>query len=123
MWPTIWASVALAGGLAIAGGGLYLEGKKAGRNEVRAQVASQTDIAREAAQIAATISAQAISKIEVKHVTLRQQMEREVLTREVFRDCRSGPTAVGLLNDSPGIVAEPAQPAGGGIVPAAAAPR
>ena len=25
MWPTIWSSVALAGGLAIAGGGLYLE--------------------------------------------------------------------------------------------------
>ena len=27
----------------------------------------------------------------------RQQLEREVLTREVFRDCRSGPAAVGLL--------------------------
>lgn len=123
MWPQLGLSLALAGGLGIAGAGLYLEGKKAGRNEVRAQVASQTDIAREAAQIAATISAQAISKIEVKNVTVRQQLEREVLTREVFRDCRSGPAAVGLLNDSPGVAAESAEPAGGGVVPAAAAPR
>lgn len=123
MWPTIWASVALAGGLAVAGGGLYLEGKKAGRNEVRAQVASQTEIAHEAARAAAAISAEAIGRIEVKNVTIRQQLEREVLTREVFRDCRSGPAAVGLLNGSPGVAAEPAEPAGGGVVPAAAAPR
>ena len=40
MWTHIGLSLALAGGLAIAGGGLYLEGKKAGRNE---QIAKQAD--------------------------------------------------------------------------------
>ena len=51
-----------------------------------------------AAQIAATAAADAISKIEVKHVTVRQELEREIRTREVFRDCRSGPGPVGLFN-------------------------
>lgn len=123
MWPTIWASVALAGGLAIAGGGLYLEGKKSGRNEQIAKQATIDQVAAEFERKVAHVTAQAISKIEVKNVTVRQQLEREVLTREVFRDCRSGPAAVGLLNGSPGIAAEPAESAGGGVVPAAAAPR
>lgn len=122
MLPTLYLSAALAGGLALVGAGLYLEGKKAGRNEVRAQVASQSEIARDAAQGAALIAAQAISQIEVKHVTVRQQLEREVLTREVFRDCRSGDPARRLLNESPGIAPERAEPAGGGGVPAAATP-
>lgn len=123
MWTHIGLSLALAGGLAIAGGGLYLEGKKAGRNEQIAKQATIDQVAAEFERKVANVTAQAISKIEVKNVTVRQQLEREVLTREVFRDCRSGPAAVGLLNGSPGIAAEPAESAGGGVVPAAAAPR
>lgn len=123
MWPAIWSSVALAGGLAVAGGGLYLEGKKAGRNEQIAKQATIDQVAAEFERKVAAVTANAISRIEVKNVTVRQQLEREVLTREVFRDCRSGPAAVGLLNGSPGVAAEPAEPAGGSVVPAAAAPR
>ncbi len=123
MWANIGLSLALAGGLAVAGAGLYLEGKKSGRNEQIAKQAAIEEVIDEAVQKAGIVTAQAISKIEVKHVTLRQQLEREVLTREVFRDCRSGDVAVRLLNDSPGIDAEPAKPAGGGVVPAASAPR
>ena len=123
MWPAIWSSVALAGGLALAGAGLYLEGKKAGRNEQIAKQATIDQVAAEFERKVAAVTANAISRIEVKNVTIRQQLEREVLTREVFRDCRSGPAAVGLLNGSPGVAAEPAESAGGGVVPAAAAPR
>lgn len=64
----------------------------------------RTEIAiKQAADASAQAAAKAISQIEVKHVTVRQELEREIQTREVFRDCRSGESAVGLLNSSPGI--------------------
>ena len=64
------------------------------------------------------IVATAIAAIKVNHVTNHQLLEREVRTREVFRDCRSGPTAVELFNGS---IA--GKRAGNGVVPSASAPR
>jgi len=115
MWPTIWASVALAGGLAIAGGGLYLEGKKAGRNEVRAQVATNAEIARDAAETAAQIAADAISKIKVQNRTVYQEVQREVLERPVYRECEHSPDVLRRINAA--LTGESAEPAGRGLVP------
>ena len=96
----------------------------AGRNAELATQAREDRASAVATQAAASAAAAAISKIEVKNVTVRQQLEREVQTREVFRECRSGPAAVGLLNGSPGIAAAPAASApGGGQLPAAGASR
>lgn len=75
---------------------------------------------KQAADASAQAAAKAISQIEVKHVTVRQQLEREIQTREVFRDCRSGPDAVSLLNRSPGIAPSASAPGGGQLPPAGA---
>lgn len=84
---------------------------------------SKVDQARaETRAIAAEAAASAIANMRVKHVTVRQQLERVVQEREVFRDCRSGPDAVRLLNDSPAVAKPAARPAGAGELPAAGAP-
>lgn len=91
----------------------------AGRNAELATQAREDKVAAVATEAAARAAAAAISKIEVKHVTLRQQLEREVQTREVFRECRSGAAAVQLLNASPGVAASAASAPGGGQLPGA----
>lgn len=91
-----------------------------------AEVASQSKVEQarqETRAIAADAAASAIAAIEVRHVTVRQKLEREVQTREVFRECRSGPAAVGLLNDSPAVARAASGPGGGGELPAAGASR
>jgi uncharacterized protein HemX len=75
--------------------------------------------AEKAGAAAAEAAASAIAQIEVKQVTIRQQLQREVKTREIFRDCRSGDDARRMLNNTPGIAAEPASGPGGGRVPGA----
>lgn len=77
--------------------------------------AREDAIAIKAADSAASAAVAAINRIEVKHVTIRQELEREIRTREVFRDCRSGPGPVGLFNSSiPGYAAASA-PAGASV--------
>ncbi len=93
----------------------------AGRSAELATQAREERAALVASDAAASAAAAAIAKIEVKHVTVRQQLEREVNTREVFRECRSGADAVRMLNAAPGI-APAASAAGGGQLPAAGAP-
>ena len=68
-----------------------------------AEVASQ-DRAEKAVQAASekmtAAAAQAISQIKVQHRTVQQEIQREVVEKPVFRDCRSGPDAVRLLNST-----------------------
>jgi hypothetical protein len=85
----------------------------AGQNHEIAARSREDRAASASAQIAAAAAAEAISKIEVKHVTLRTHLEREIQTREVFRDCRSGDDARRLLNASPGVAPAASAPGGG----------
>ena len=117
MWPTIWASVALAGGLAIAGGGLYFEGKKAGRNEQIAKQATVDQVAEAAAAKVADVVAKSISGIKVQNRTVYQEVQREVLERPVYRDCVHSPDQ--LRNINAALTGRPAEPAGRGLVPSA----
>jgi hypothetical protein len=48
---------------------------------------------------AANAAASAIAAIEVRHTTVRQQVEKHVIDRPVFRECRSGMDVVKLLNE------------------------
>ena len=110
---TILVALVLWGASTIGSGWLgYGLGKDA---EVATQQRERAAIIK-GAEAAASAAAEAISRIEVKHVTVRQQLEREIQTREVFRDCRSGPDAVRLLNSTR---PDDARPAGGGELPAA----
>lgn len=116
MWPTIGLSVALAAALATASAGLYLEGKKAGRNQVRAEVASHAEIARDAAQSAAQIAADAISKVKVQSRTVYNEVQREVIDRPVYRDCQHSPEQLRRINAAITGIDTP-EPAGRGLVP------
>lgn len=77
-------------------------------------------VAAVASQAAASAAADAISRIEVRNVTLRQQMQTRIVERPVFRDCRSGDDLRVLFNSAiPGAAAsEPAGAAASGVVPA-----
>ena len=88
------------------------------------EIADQAEIEKardDTRAIAAAAVASGIANMEVKHVTIRQQLQTEVRTREVFRDCRSGPDAVRMLNDSPAIAKPAARAASGGELPATGA--
>lgn len=117
MWTNIGLSVALAGGLAVAGAGLYLEGKKAGRNEVIARQATIDQVADAAAAKVADITAKAISGIKVQNRTVYQEVQREVLERPVYRECVHSPDQLQRINAA--IAGQPAEPAGRGLVPPA----
>ena len=91
-------SAAVLIALIVAAGGGVRVGLKLKQGEWdAAQVASS-----ETMQAAQAGAAEAIAKLEVKNVTIRQAVQREVVTKEVFRDCRSGPIALGLLNSAAG---------------------
>jgi len=93
-----------------------------GRDAELATQAREDKATAAATQAAASAAALAISKIEVKYVTVRQPLETIVRTEQVFRDCRSGPDALRMLNSTPGIAAA-ASAAGGGQLPGTGAAR
>lgn len=101
--------VLLGGVLAaiVAIGSAYLQGRSDGLDKCEAAQARDERVAQIATAAAADAAASAISRIEVKHATIRQTLEREVIEKPVFRDCRSGPAAVSVFNSS----IDPAQPA------------
>lgn len=110
---------AMAAGLlwvaSVAAAGWWAYG--AGKDSELATQAREDRAAVVASEAAASAAAAAINRIEVKHVTVTQALQREVIDRPVYRDCRSGPDAVSLFNSTiPAGSAEPA--AGGGQLPA-----
>jgi len=95
----------------------------AGQDHCKAVEARDEEVARIATEAATSAAASAIAKIEVKNTTIRQTLEKEVHEKTVFRDCRSGPDAVRMLNSSPAIAASGPEPVGGGQLPASGAAR
>ena len=115
MNPYLWLGAGLVWVASIAAAGWWAYG--AGQDSELATKAREDRTAAIATESAASAAAAAINRIEVKHVTVRQQLEREVIDRPVYRDCRSGPDAVGLFNSAiPASAAEPGP--GGGELPA-----
>lgn len=76
-------------------------------------------VARIAGAAAAASAAEAISRIEVKHVHNRQVLEREVRTSTVYADCRATPDGVRRINAA--LTGADEAPAAGSV-PAASAP-
>lgn len=115
MNPYLWLGAGLMWVASIAAAGWWAYG--AGQDSELATQAREDRTAAIATESAASAAAAAINRIEVKHVTVRQQLEREVIDRPVYRDCRSGPDAVSLFNSTiPGAASQPS--AGGGQLPA-----
>ena len=98
MTPTLLLVGALAAAGACAGSFFY--GVGVGKDSIIAQEAKAEQLLTQAVDRVLVGTAEAINKIEVKHVTVKQQLQREVIEREVFRDCRSGPESVRLFNST-----------------------
>ncbi len=117
LYALMAAGLLWAGSIAAAGWWAY----GAGQNAEIATQAREDRASAVATEAAANAAATAISKIEVRNVTVTKALEREVLTREVFRDCRSGMDAVRLLNSTPSVAPAASAP-GDSKLPAPSAP-
>jgi hypothetical protein len=86
-----------------------------GQDHVIAEQAKLVDVEVRTRDAALAAAGEAISKIEVRNVTIRQKAE--TITREVpvYGDCRHDPAGLRLVNQALGTEAEPA---GDGKLPA-----
>jgi hypothetical protein len=97
MNPYILLAVCIGWAASIGAAGYWAYG--AGQDKCIAEQARDVAVA----QIASEAAAEAIAKIKVQNTTIRQTLEKEVRENTIYRDCRSGPGPVGVLNATPGI--------------------
>lgn len=93
--------------------GAFFYGQTVGADSEIAVQARENKAVIIASEAAASAVAHSLSKITVKNVTVRQQLETQVRENTVYRDCKLEPSAVRLLNSGPAI-APAASSAGGG---------
>lgn len=114
-----WALLGIVLAVGALTGGAYVRGRSDGENAEIAGRQRVEDVRAAATEAAASAAAAAISKIEVRHVQIRQQLETTVREVPVYRACRHDPAGLQRLNAA---LAEPgAEPAAGGELPAASA--
>jgi hypothetical protein len=89
-WALLLAAAVAAGG--------YWQGRQDGRDSGEAQAAREERLARQIGQASADAAGQAIARIQVRHTTIRQEVEREILVRPEYRDCRHSPEQLQRLN-------------------------
>jgi len=73
--------------VALAGAEAYRQGRADGRNACQAAEARDRQVAQIAGDAAASAAARQIARIKVQHTTVRQEVEREIQSRVVYRDC------------------------------------
>lgn len=112
----IWQGVALLA-VAAAVGGAYWQGRQDGRAAELATAVREQQLVAAAADKAASAAAEAIARIKVRHVTIRQEAEREIQTRVEYRDCRHSAEQLQRLNAAIAGAGGP-DPLGGGQLPA-----
>lgn len=98
MNPTVILSALLVA--AASSFGTYLLGRHDGRAAELATQAREDRASAVAGAAAASAAAEAITQIEVKHVTVRQQLETQVREVQVYRDCKATPQVVQKLNEA-----------------------
>lgn len=96
--------------------GAFGFGMKTGRNQVLAADLKAERAVVATREIAMQSAAEAIAKIEIKHTTIRQQLETVTREKTFYTTCVSDPAAERVLDDArkDSLTAEPA---GSGIVP------
>lgn len=95
-----YSLIAIAGAWAVSVAGAAYWAYGAGQDKEIAAQARESKASVQAAEIAARVSAEAIAKIEVRQVTIRQKLQTEVREKPVFKECRSGQEALNLLNEA-----------------------
>ncbi|MEO8153547.1 MAG: hypothetical protein ABI605_10795 [Rhizobacter sp.] len=90
-----------------------------GRDHELATQAREDNAAAQTRLVASTAAAEAISKIEVRHVTIRQQADTVIREVPVYLDCRHDARVLRDINEAR---TGRAEPVGAGQLPAASAP-
>jgi hypothetical protein len=110
---------ALAGALIWAGSlaGAFFYGIEVGDDRATAAVAREDRIAAVATAAAVSGAASAIAANKPRNVTIRQEIEREIQTNVVYRDCKHSPEQLQRINSA--LTGDDPLPAGSGIVPKA----
>jgi hypothetical protein len=115
-WLLLAAGTLWAGSLASTGWWMYERGKD---SELATQAREDKAVAI-ASGAAASAAAGAISKLGVKHVTIRQRTDTVVREVPVYRECRHDQRVLDDINEAR--TGRRAEPAGAGQLPAASAP-
>lgn len=113
-WVLLGGLLALLG----AAGGAYWQGRQDGRDEQLAKSQRDEQLVQQASDAAASAAADAISKITVTHRTIRQELQRDIVEKPVYRDpdCRTGADSLQRFNSAIPGAAQPG--ADRGSVPA-----
>lgn len=110
----------VVGGVAAMLAGTYWEGQRSARKACQAEQLARESAARDAADVAARTAAEAISRIEVKHVTIRQSSEQIIREVPVYAECRHDARVVRDIDEAR--TGARAEPAGDSQLPAAPTP-
>lgn len=100
-------------------GGAGWQGFRLGRDSEIAARAKQDVIVQASREAMQKTAAEAIAAIEVKHVTVRQQLETEIHEKPVYRECVADARGLQLINAA--LTGEEAGPARNSLVPFAPA--
>lgn len=95
--PYVILALVLAWGASISGTAYWFYG--AGKDAVVADQAQDEKVRQETLDAAQRGAAEAIAKIEVRHVKIVQPLEREVRENVVYRECQHSPKQLRLLNN------------------------
>lgn len=118
MNPWLIVGLLIAYGASVAGVGLAAF--DLGQDRQKASQAEKQALVAEAVDAAMATTASAIAGIEIKHQTIRQEIQREIRTNTVYADCRHSAGGLRSVNDA---LAGPGPgPAGSGELPIAADP-
>lgn len=102
--------------------GAYVKGRSDGEEIQKASQSSIDDAVRQGASAAADVAASAIAGIQIKQVTIKGRIEREVQTHTIYAECRHTPDGLRNLNDAL-TNSVSSGPVGGVQLPASAASR
>lgn len=95
-----WVLLAVGAALAASHGAVGYQAYRMGQDNIIAQQAKLEDVEKRTREAALAVTSEAISKIEVRNVTIRQKAE--TVTREVpvYRDCRHDAVGLQLVNEA-----------------------
>lgn len=111
-----YALLALAAAIAIAGAG----GFKLGVDHEVASQARAEKLVEEAGKKMEDAAAKAIAQLKPKYTTIQNEVQREIVTKTIYADCRHSPDGLLLANQA---LNGGAVPAGDSKLPKADPPR
>jgi len=111
--------LAIVLGLVASHGTVGYKAYKAGQNQVIATNQKLIEVEARTREAALAVTAEAISKIEVRNVTVRQKAETITRERIVYSECQHAPDGLRLVNEA---LRDAPEPAPVGKLPATGSP-